>query len=124
MADGRLIDGKAHAAGLRKRVAAGVAELVAAGGHRPGLATILVGDDAASQVYVKSKGKVAAELGMASFDHRLPADTRERDLVQLIERLNTDPAIHGILVQLPLPGHIVTSDILRAVDPDKDVDGF
>lgn len=124
MAEAKLIDGKAFAAGLRARVAAGVAELHAATGIKPGLATVLVGDDAASQVYVKSKGRVAAELGMASFDHRLPAGTTESELLQLITRLNKDPAVHGILVQLPLPKHIVTSDILLAVDPDKDVDGF
>jgi methylenetetrahydrofolate dehydrogenase (NADP+)/methenyltetrahydrofolate cyclohydrolase len=124
MADARLIDGKAYAAALRARVAAGVAKLHASAGIKPGLATILVGDDAASQVYVNSKARVAAELGMASFDHRLPASTTEPELLQLIARLNKDPAVHGILVQLPLPRHIVTPDILLAVDPDKDVDGF
>jgi methylenetetrahydrofolate dehydrogenase (NADP+)/methenyltetrahydrofolate cyclohydrolase len=124
MADARLIDGKAFAANLRARVASGVAELHAATRIKPGLATILVGDDAASQVYVKSKGRVAAELGMASFDHRLPASTTEPELLKLIERLNEDSAVHGILVQLPLPKHIDTAAILLAVDPDKDVDGF
>ncbi|MBN9091273.1 MAG: bifunctional methylenetetrahydrofolate dehydrogenase/methenyltetrahydrofolate cyclohydrolase FolD [Reyranella sp.] len=124
MAEAKLIDGKVFAAGLRARVGAGVAELHAVTGIKPGLATVLVGDDAASQVYVKSKGRVAAELGMASFDHRLPASTTELELLQLITRLNKDPAVHGILVQLPLPKHIVTPDILLAVDPDKDVDGF
>jgi methylenetetrahydrofolate dehydrogenase (NADP+) / methenyltetrahydrofolate cyclohydrolase len=124
MAEAKLIDGKAYAAGLRARVGAGVAELHAVTGIKPGLATVLVGDDAASQVYVKSKGRVAAELGMASFDHRLPASTTELELLQLITGLNKDPAVHGILVQLPLPKHIVTPDILLAVDPDKDVDGF
>ena len=124
MAEAKLIDGKAFAAGLRARVGKGVAELHGGTGIKPGLATVLVGDDAASQVYVKSKGKVAAELGMASFDHRLPASTGEPELLQLITRLNKDPAVHGILVQLPLPKHIVTPDILLAVDPDKDVDGF
>ena len=122
--EARLIDGKAHALGLRHRVAKGVAELVAAGRKKPGLATVLVGDDAASQVYVKSKGRVAAELGMASFDHRLPADTSETELLGLIASLNIDPAVHGILVQLPLPKHIDTAHVLLAVDPNKDVDGF
>ncbi len=124
MADARLIDGKAHASALRERVAKGVVELVAARGMKPGLATVLVGDDAASQVYVKSKGRVAAELGMASFDHRLPPDTSEAELLAVIAQLNADPAVHGILVQLPLPKHIDTSHVLLAVDPNKDVDGF
>jgi methylenetetrahydrofolate dehydrogenase (NADP+) / methenyltetrahydrofolate cyclohydrolase len=124
MADAKLIDGKAFAIGLRHRVAKGVAELVASGGPKPGLATILVGADAASQVYVRSKGKLAAELGMASFDHRLSESTTEAELLALIAKLNDDPAIHGILVQLPLPKHIDTSQVLLAVDPAKDVDGF
>ena len=85
---------------------------------------MLVGDDPASQVYVRSKGKLAAELGMASFDHRLPAETTEAELLALIATLNADPAIHGILVQLPLPKHIDTAHVLLAVDPAKDVDGF
>jgi len=120
----RLIDGKAYALGLRQRVAKGVADLLTAGGKKPGLATVLVGDDAASQVYVKSKGRVAAELGMASFDHRLPADTSETELLGLIASLNIDPAVHGVLVQLPLPKHIDTAHVLLAIDPNKDVDGF
>jgi methylenetetrahydrofolate dehydrogenase (NADP+)/methenyltetrahydrofolate cyclohydrolase len=124
MAEARLIDGKAYALGLRARVAKGVAELLAAKGRKPGLATVLVGDDEASQVYVKSKGRVAAELGMASFDHRLPADTSETELLALIASLNIDPAVHGILVQLPLPKHIDTAHVLLAIDPNKDVDGF
>jgi methylenetetrahydrofolate dehydrogenase (NADP+)/methenyltetrahydrofolate cyclohydrolase len=124
MADARLIDGKAYAHRLRERVARGVGELVGAKGLKPGLATVLVGDDAASQVYVKSKGRVAAELGMASFDHRLPADTSETELLGLIASLNIDPSIHGILVQLPLPKHIDTAHVLLAIDPNKDVDGF
>jgi len=124
MAEARLIDGKAYALGLRQRVAKGVAELLAATKSKPGLATVLVGDDAASQVYVKSKGRVAAELGMASFDHRLPADTSETELLALIASLNIDPAVHGILVQLPLPKHIDTAHVLLAIDPNKDVDGF
>ncbi len=124
MADAKLIDGKTYALRLRERVGKGVSELLAAKGKKPGLATVLVGDDAASQVYVKSKGRVAAELGMASFDHRLPADTSETELLALITSLNVDPAIHGILVQLPLPRHIDTAHVLLAVDPNKDVDGF
>ena len=124
MVEASLIDGKAHALGLRQRVGKGVAELVAARKLKPGLATVLVGDDEASQVYVKSKGRVAAELGMASFDHRLPADTSETELLGLIASLNIDPAVHGILVQLPLPRHIDTAHVLLAIDPNKDVDGF
>jgi methylenetetrahydrofolate dehydrogenase (NADP+)/methenyltetrahydrofolate cyclohydrolase len=124
MAEAKPIDGKAFAAALRARVGTGVDELRVRSGIKPGLATVLVGDDPASQVYVRSKGRIAAELGMASFDHRLPAGTSEAELLQLIVRLNKDPAVHGILVQLPLPRHIVTPDILLAVDPDKDVDGF
>lgn len=124
MPDAKLIDGKAFAAGLRERVGKGVAELVAARGMKPGLATVLVGGDPASQVYVKSKGRAASELGMASFDHRLPESTTEEDLLQLIATLNTDTTVHGILVQLPLPRHIHTGRVLQAVNPDKDVDGF
>jgi methylenetetrahydrofolate dehydrogenase (NADP+)/methenyltetrahydrofolate cyclohydrolase len=124
MAEAKLIDGKAFAAGLRKRVAAGVEALIAQGGPKPGLATVLIGDDPASQVYVRSKGKLAAELGMASFDHRLPSATSEAELLALIARLNADNDVHGILVQLPLPRHIDTAQVLLAVDPAKDVDGF
>jgi methylenetetrahydrofolate dehydrogenase (NADP+)/methenyltetrahydrofolate cyclohydrolase len=124
MVEAKLIDGKNVAAALRARVGKGVAELVAAKGVKPGLATVLVGDDAASEVYVRSKSRVALELGMASFDHRLPAGTTEAELLQLIARLNGDPSVHGILVQLPLPKHIDTPHVLLAVDPDKDVDGF
>jgi methylenetetrahydrofolate dehydrogenase (NADP+)/methenyltetrahydrofolate cyclohydrolase len=124
MASAKLIDGKAIAAALRERVGKGVAQLLAVKGVKPGLATVLVGDDPASEVYVKSKGRVATQLGMASFDHRLPASTTEADLLQLIARLNGDPTVHGILVQLPLPKHIDTPHVLLAVDPDKDVDGF
>ena len=124
MAETKLIDGKAFAAQLRARVAKGVGELLTAKGKKPGLATVLVGADPASEVYVKSKGRVAAELGMASFDHRLPVDTSETELLALIASLNIDPAIHGILVQLPLPKHIDTAHVLLAIDPNKDVDGF
>ncbi|MBI3198265.1 MAG: bifunctional methylenetetrahydrofolate dehydrogenase/methenyltetrahydrofolate cyclohydrolase FolD [Rhodospirillales bacterium] len=129
MAEAKLIDGKAFAAGLRHRVAKGVAELVATQGlkggvPKPGLATVLVGADPASQVYVRSKGRLAAELGMASFDYRLGPETTEAELLALIAELNGDPAVNGILVQLPLPKHIDTSHVLLAVDPAKDVDGF
>jgi len=120
----KRIDGKAFAADLRLRIEDAVRDLVAAEGVKPGLATILLGDDPASQVYVRSKGRAAAEAGMASFDHRLPADTTQAELLEIIERLNGDAAVHGILVQLPLPKHIDTSRILIAIDPTKDVDGF
>jgi len=124
MAEAKLIDGKAHAAGLLRRVGEGVAELIAKGGPTPGLATVLVDGDPASEVYVRSKGKMAAELGMTSFDHRLGAKTSEAELLALIARLNDDDSVHGILVQLPLPKHIDTAQVLVAVDPAKDVDGF
>src|SRR5262245_7263280 len=114
MAEAKLIDGKAYAAGLRKRIAAGVEALIEEGGPRPGLPTLLIGRYPASQVYVRSKGKLAAELGMASFDHRLPESTTEAELLALIARLNADKAVHGILVQLPLPKHIGTAQVLLA----------
>jgi methylenetetrahydrofolate dehydrogenase (NADP+)/methenyltetrahydrofolate cyclohydrolase len=119
-----LIDGKAFAQGLRTRVAEGVAALMAEGVAKPGLATVLIGADPASEVYVRSKGKTAAEIGMASFDHRLPPETTQAELLELIGRLNADPDVSGILVQLPLPKHIDTTRVLLAVDPAKDVDGF
>jgi methylenetetrahydrofolate dehydrogenase (NADP+)/methenyltetrahydrofolate cyclohydrolase len=124
MAEAKIIDGKMFAARLRERVAAGVANVRAKGLPKPGLATVLVGADPASEVYVRSKGRTAAELGMTSFDHRLPAETTQAKLLELIARLNVDPAVHGILVQLPLPAHIDTSEVLLAIDPAKDVDGF
>ena len=124
MAEAKLIDGKAFAMGLRGRVGKEVAALKAETGVTPGLATVLVGADPASQVYVRSKGKTAAELGMASFDHRLAAETTEEELLTLVARLNADPLVNGILVQLPLPQQIETSRVLLAVNPDKDVDGF
>jgi len=124
MSEARLIDGKAFAAGLRARVGEGVAVLAAKGVAKPGLATVLVGADPASQVYVRSKGKTAAELGMASFDHRLPPETTEDELLELIGRLNKDASVNGILVQLPLPKQIDTARVLLAIDPAKDVDGF
>ena len=124
MTQAKLIDGKAFAVGLQQRVAAGVARLIAERGPKPGLATVLVGDDPASQVYVRSKGKLAAELGMASFDHRLPSATTQAELLEVVRRLNADPAVHGILVQLPLPPHLDSAQVLLAIDPAKDVDGF
>jgi len=119
----QVIDGKAFAARVRALVATHVARL-AERGVKPGLAVVLVGEDAASQVYVGAKGKQTAEVGMASFEHRLPADTTEDVLLALIARLNADPAIHGILVQLPLPPHMNAELVINAIDPAKDVDGF
>ncbi len=119
-----IIDGKGFAAGLRQRVAAGVAELTAARGVTPGLAVVLVGEDPASQVYVRNKGRQTAEAGMASFEHRLDAAMPEAELLALVARLNDDPAVHGILVQLPLPAHIDSGRVIEAIAPGKDVDGF
>ncbi len=118
-----LIDGKAFAARLRQGIA-GQVDAMRARGITPGLAVVLVGEDPASQVYVRAKGKQTREVGMTSFEHRLPADTSERDLLALIGRLNDDPAVNGILVQLPLPQHMDEAAIINAVDPAKDVDGF
>ena len=122
MSGARIIDGKALAATLRARVAAQVAAL--AGTVRPGLAVVLVGEDPASAVYVRNKNRETGAAGMASFEHRLPADTPEAELLALVESLNRDPAVHGILVQLPLPDGIDSARVLRAIDPAKDVDGF
>ena len=119
-----LIDGKARAAALRAEVAVGVAAFVAAHGRAPGLTVVLVGNDPASAVYVGAKGKATRETGMISAEHRLPADTSEADLLALIARLNADPAVDGILVQLPLPRHIDANKVIAAIDPAKDVDGF
>ncbi len=115
-----LIDGKAVAA----EVTTHIKREVAASGLKPGLAVVLVGEDAASQVYVGAKGRKAAELGFHSVQHSLPVDTAEADLLALVASLNADPAIHGILVQLPLPAHIDTTAVIEAIDPAKDVDGF
>ena len=119
-----LIDGKAFAAGLVERVAAASARLEAAHGVKPGLAVVIVGEDPASQVYVRNKGETTQRAGMRSDTHRLPDKTSQADLLALIADLNADTGIHGILVQLPLPGHIDASTVLDAIDPDKDVDGF
>jgi methylenetetrahydrofolate dehydrogenase (NADP+) / methenyltetrahydrofolate cyclohydrolase len=115
-----LIDGKAHAQALRDNVAEGVTKL----GRAPGLAVVLVGEDPASAVYVRAKGKACRAAGMASFEHRLPADTTHDALLDLVRRLNADPQVDGILVQLPLPAHIDTNAVIATIDPDKDVDGF
>jgi methylenetetrahydrofolate dehydrogenase (NADP+)/methenyltetrahydrofolate cyclohydrolase len=120
----RLIDGKATALALRERVAAQVAEFRRATGRAPGLAAVLVGDDPASAIYVRSKGKATREAGMESFEHRLPAETPQKQLLELIDRLNDDPAVDGILVQLPLPPQIDERVVITRVSPDKDVDGF
>ena len=120
----KILDGKAFAATIRARVATHVARLSEEQGITPGLAVVLVGEDPASQVYVRSKGRQTLEAGMKSFEHRLPADTPEAELLALVERLNGDPEVHGILVQLPLPGHIDSDLVINAVDPSKDVDGF
>jgi methylenetetrahydrofolate dehydrogenase (NADP+)/methenyltetrahydrofolate cyclohydrolase len=120
----RLIDGRAAALALRQRVGAQVAAFRAATGRVPGLATVLVGDDPASAVYVRSKGKATIDAGMESFSHTLSPDTSEADLLGLIGRLNADPDVDGILVQLPLPPQIDANRIILAIDPDKDVDGF
>ncbi len=120
----RIIDGKGFAASLRARIADDVAALRADHDLTPGLAVVLVGDDAASQVYVASKHKATLAAGMASFEHALPATTTEADLLALIGRLNADPRVHGILVQLPLPAHLDTQRVIQAIDPNKDVDGL
>ena len=119
-----IIDGKAFAGEVRKKVAAQVARLKAEHGITPGLAVVLVGEDPASQVYVRSKGEMTVEVGMNSFEHRLPAETEEAALLALLDDLNADPAVHGILVQLPLPDHMDESNIINRIDPAKDVDGF
>ena len=119
-----IIDGKAFAADIRGRVAKQVARLKAEHGITPGLAVVLVGSDPASEVYVKSKGAKTVEVGMESFEHRLPEETTEADLLALVEKLNADPAVHGILVQLPLPGHMNADAVIGTIDPAKDVDGF
>ncbi len=120
----KIIDGKAFAAGLRARLAARVPSFVEQAGRAPGLAVVLVGEDPASQVYVRSKHKATIEAGMQSFEHRLPAETSQQDLLDLVAALNADDNVDGILVQLPLPDHIDDKAVLAAIDPAKDVDGF
>jgi len=119
-----VIDGKAFAAGLRERVAVAVNDINSQHGIKPGLAVVLVGEDPASQVYVRNKGKQTVEVGMDSFEHKLPVDTSEEDLLALVDQLNNDPAVNGILVQLPLPDQIDESKVTNSINVDKDVDGF
>ncbi|QGN54696.1 bifunctional methylenetetrahydrofolate dehydrogenase/methenyltetrahydrofolate cyclohydrolase FolD [Novosphingobium sp. Gsoil 351] len=118
------IDGKAFAATLRGKVGDQARAFEAAAGRQAGLAVVLVGEDPASQIYVRSKGKATLEAGMASFEHKLAADTPEAELLALVDALNADPAVDGILVQLPLPPHMNEAKVIATIDPDKDVDGF
>jgi len=120
----RLIDGKAHAAALRLQIAQGVAAFIGQVGRAPGLAVVLVGEDPASAVYVRNKAKQTVEVGMQSFEYKLASDTAQADLVALIERLNADSTVDGILVQLPLPKHLDELAVVSAIDPNKDVDGL
>ncbi|MEH0074921.1 bifunctional methylenetetrahydrofolate dehydrogenase/methenyltetrahydrofolate cyclohydrolase FolD [Pannonibacter sp. Pt2] len=124
MSKANLIDGKAIAASVRSEISARAARLLAETGKRPGLAVVLAGEDPASQVYVRNKGLAAEACGFHSVKHTLPADTSEASLLALVEQLNEDDTIHGILVQLPLPGHIDETKVLRLIRPEKDVDGF
>jgi len=119
-----IIDGKAFALGLRERIATQVTTFREATGRLPGLAVVLVGEDPASAVYVRNKHKATVAAGMASFEHKLSAHTSQDDLLALVDQLNADPAVDGILVQLPLPGHIDERAVITRIDPDKDVDGF
>lgn len=122
--EARIIDGKAFAAGLRARIAGAVPAFEAATGRVPGLAVVLVGDDPASAVYVGSKGKATVAAGMASFEHRLPATANQEEVEALLASLNADPAVDGILLQLPLPGHLDEQRAVATIDPEKDVDGL
>lgn len=119
-----IIDGKAHATRLRARIAEGVAQYQLAAGRVPGLAVVLVGEDPASAVYVRNKARQTLEVGMASFEHKLPADTPQADLIAVVGALNADPRVDGILVQLPLPKPLDELAVVSAIDPDKDVDGL
>ncbi|GHE04707.1 bifunctional protein FolD [Allgaiera indica] len=119
-----IIDGKAFAAKVRGQIAGQVARMKADHGITPGLAVILVGEDPASQVYVRNKGTQTLEVGMHSYEHKLPAETRAEDLYALIDRLNADPAVHGILCQFPVPAHLSETEIVARIDPSKDVDGL
>ncbi|TNB49874.1 bifunctional methylenetetrahydrofolate dehydrogenase/methenyltetrahydrofolate cyclohydrolase FolD [Martelella lutilitoris] len=120
----KIIDGKTFAARIRGAVACHVSRMKAEHGVTPGLAVVLVGDDPASEVYVRAKHRQTVEAGMNSFEHRLPEEIAAADLLALVDRLNADDAVDGILVQLPLPGHIAEAEVLAAIDPAKDVDGF
>jgi methylenetetrahydrofolate dehydrogenase (NADP+)/methenyltetrahydrofolate cyclohydrolase len=124
MSEARIIHGKPYADAIRAEVAAGAARMKGEHGVTPGLAVVLVGEDPASAIYVRSKGEQTLAAGMHSETHRLPADTTQADLEAQVARLNADPAIHGILVQLPLPAHFDTARVIAAIDPDKDVDGL
>ena len=124
MSEAKIIDGKAFAANLRESLARRAGVLKEKHGLVPGLAVVLVGEDPASQVYVRNKAKQTVEVGFQSFEHKLDANTPEADLLALVEKLNGDEAVHGILVQLPLPGHIDSQKVLDSIDPAKDVDGF
>ena len=119
-----IVDGKAYAAGLGERIAASVSALAETAGNPPGLAVVLVGNDPASGVYVRSKGKTARRVGMISFEHVLPEEATQDELMKLIAELNADDAVDGILVQLPLPPHMDTLSVISAIDPAKDVDGL
>lgn len=119
-----ILDGKSVAATLRDEIAANVRRITAETGKTPGLAVVLVGEDPASQVYVSSKRKQTLEVGMASYEHRLSADTTQAELISLVDTLNADAAVHGILVQLPLPDHLDETEVLARLRPEKDVDGF
>ena len=120
----KIIDGKAIAAEIRENVAKGVQELIAAGGTQPGLATVLVGDNPASHTYVRMKRKACAKAGIESFHHELPDDASQEDVEELVQTLNADPNVHGILVQLPLPAGLDEERVLRSISIEKDVDGF
>jgi len=120
----QIIDGKAFAANLRARIGAAVPGFVSRTGRKPGLAVVLVGEDPASQVYVRSKGKATVECGMTSIEHRLDESASQAELLHLVATLNADPEVDGILVQLPLPKHMDEAAVIAAIDPDKDVDGF
>src|SRR5919108_679243 len=122
--DPKIIDGKAFAAKLRDKIARQVKQLQSQHGFTPGLAVVLVGEDPASKVYVRNKGEQTRESGMASFEHKLPATTTQAELLALINELNKDPKVNGILCQLPVPKQIDPQAIIDAIDPDKDVDGF
>jgi methylenetetrahydrofolate dehydrogenase (NADP+)/methenyltetrahydrofolate cyclohydrolase len=124
MSEAAVIDGKAFAEGLRGRVAEQAAAFEAAIGRKAGLAVVLVGEDPASQVYVRSKGKQTLAAGMASFEHKLPADTTQETLLALVDQLNADSSVDGILVQLPLPKHLDEQTVVERIDPGKDVDGL
>jgi len=124
MAEARIIDGKVLAGAVQARVTEDVARLKAEHGLTPGLAVVLVGEDPGSQVYVRNKGVKTLEAGMHSVTHRLPAETTQEELLALVATINADPAIHGLLVQFPVPPHISQAAVVAAIDPDKDVDGL